>query len=195
MFPKKAKNFSTPYSRVVPHHSTDGAVTSLTLEIGRDPVLSSAYGRSWLFINAQDYKRYYTPYLVKNFKFFAIELLTLTGLRAKWKRKKVWQLDNLDLYLWGEAKKKTKHELHSQLFWVLRIQLALQNLNKGYFWVSKAKIPGSLWQSGSFLSILDGAVQSHLATYLPVLASGRQLLCFLTNPRSLLQRVQKVDKE
>ena len=42
----KSKNFSTPYSRVVPHHSTDGAVTSLTLEIGRDPVLSSAYGRS-----------------------------------------------------------------------------------------------------------------------------------------------------
>lgn len=32
---------------MVSHHSTDLAVRSLTLEIGRDPVLSPAYGRSW----------------------------------------------------------------------------------------------------------------------------------------------------
>ena len=42
----KNKNYSTQYSRVVSHHSTDRAVTSLTSEIGRDPVVSSAYGRS-----------------------------------------------------------------------------------------------------------------------------------------------------
>ena len=40
------KNYSTQYSRVVPHHSTDCAITSLTSEIRRDPVLSSVYGRS-----------------------------------------------------------------------------------------------------------------------------------------------------
>lgn len=44
---KKAKNYSTQYSRVVPHHSTDCAITSLTSEIGRDPVLSGVYGRSY----------------------------------------------------------------------------------------------------------------------------------------------------
>ena len=43
---KKKKNYSTQYSRVVPHHSTDCAITSLTSEIRRDPVLSSVYGRS-----------------------------------------------------------------------------------------------------------------------------------------------------
>lgn len=42
---KKSKEYSTQYSRVVTHHSTDCAVTSLTSEIGRDPVLSGAYGR------------------------------------------------------------------------------------------------------------------------------------------------------
>jgi hypothetical protein len=41
------KNYSTQYSRVVPHHSTDCAITSLTSEIRRDPVLSSVYGRSY----------------------------------------------------------------------------------------------------------------------------------------------------
>ena len=41
------KNYSTSYSRVISHHSTDDAITSLTSEIGRDPVLSSVYGRSW----------------------------------------------------------------------------------------------------------------------------------------------------
>ena len=41
------KNYSTQYSRVVPHHSTDWAITSLTSQIGRDAVLSSVYGRSY----------------------------------------------------------------------------------------------------------------------------------------------------
>ena len=44
---KKGKNYSTSYSRVISHRSTDDAITSLTSEIGRDPVLSSVYGRSW----------------------------------------------------------------------------------------------------------------------------------------------------
>ena len=44
---KNAKNYSTQYSRVVPHHSTDWAITSLTSEIRRDPVLSGVYGRSY----------------------------------------------------------------------------------------------------------------------------------------------------
>ncbi len=39
------QNYSTQYSRVVSHHSTDCAITSLTAEIGRDPVLSGVYGR------------------------------------------------------------------------------------------------------------------------------------------------------
>lgn len=43
---KHEKNYSTAYSRVVPHHSTDCAITSLTSEIRRDPVLSGVYGRS-----------------------------------------------------------------------------------------------------------------------------------------------------
>jgi hypothetical protein len=49
MYQRKAgkKNYSTQYSRVVPHHSTDCAITSLTSEIRRDPVLSGVYGRSW----------------------------------------------------------------------------------------------------------------------------------------------------
>ena len=41
------QNYSTQYSRVVPHHSTDWAVARLTSEIGRDPVDSGTYGRSW----------------------------------------------------------------------------------------------------------------------------------------------------
>ena len=43
------QNYSTQYSRVVPHHSTDWAITSLTSQIGRDAVLSSVYGRSWYY--------------------------------------------------------------------------------------------------------------------------------------------------
>lgn len=45
--PKSAKNYSTQYSHVVSHHSTNCASTSLTSGIGRDPVCSSVYGRSW----------------------------------------------------------------------------------------------------------------------------------------------------
>jgi hypothetical protein len=44
---KFLQNYSTQYSRVVPHHSTDWAITSLTSQIGRDAVLSSVYGRSY----------------------------------------------------------------------------------------------------------------------------------------------------
>jgi hypothetical protein len=44
---KNCKNYSTQYSRVVSHRSTDWAITSLTSEIGRDPVLSGVYGRSY----------------------------------------------------------------------------------------------------------------------------------------------------
>ena len=47
---KKKKNYDTQYSHVVPHHSTDCAITSLTSEIGRDPVFSSVYGRNRSFI-------------------------------------------------------------------------------------------------------------------------------------------------
>ena len=43
---KKQKNYSTLYSRVVSHRSTDNAITGLTSEIGRDPVLFGVYGRS-----------------------------------------------------------------------------------------------------------------------------------------------------
>ena len=43
---KGQKDYSTSYSRVVPHHSTDDADISLTSEIGRDPVFSDTYGRN-----------------------------------------------------------------------------------------------------------------------------------------------------
>ena len=43
---RKKKNYDTQYSHVVPHHSTDCAITSLTSEIGWDPVFSSVYGRN-----------------------------------------------------------------------------------------------------------------------------------------------------
>lgn len=43
---QKQKNYSTRYSRAVPHRSTDRAITSLTLLIGREAVLSGVYGRS-----------------------------------------------------------------------------------------------------------------------------------------------------
>src|ERR1700709_1829644 len=43
---KKQKNYNTLYSHVVPHHSTDKAITGLTAEIRRDPVLFRLYGRS-----------------------------------------------------------------------------------------------------------------------------------------------------
>ena len=42
---KNKKEIATPqYSHVVPHRSTDWAVRCLTLQIGRDAVLSSSYG-------------------------------------------------------------------------------------------------------------------------------------------------------
>lgn len=44
---KREQNYSTQYSRVVPHHSTDWAITSLASEIERDPAFSSVYGRNW----------------------------------------------------------------------------------------------------------------------------------------------------
>lgn len=43
---KGKKSYNTQYSRVVPHHSTDWASSSLTSEIGRVPVYSRVYGRS-----------------------------------------------------------------------------------------------------------------------------------------------------
>ena len=45
---KKNQNYNTLYSHVVPHHSTDRAITGLTAEIRRDPVLFRLYGRSSL---------------------------------------------------------------------------------------------------------------------------------------------------
>ena len=42
---KSKKTYSTRYSHVVPHHSTDRARWGLTAEIGRDPVFSPLYGR------------------------------------------------------------------------------------------------------------------------------------------------------
>lgn len=47
---KTKKNYSNQYSHVVPHHSTDWSRCCLTAEIGRDPVLSTLYGRSSKFI-------------------------------------------------------------------------------------------------------------------------------------------------
>lgn len=45
---KNAKrNYSTPYSNLVSHGSTDGAGTSLSSQIRRDAELYCAYGRSW----------------------------------------------------------------------------------------------------------------------------------------------------
>ena len=44
---KEKKNYSTLYSQVVPHLSTNSANSSLTSEIRRDPVLSAVYGHSW----------------------------------------------------------------------------------------------------------------------------------------------------
>jgi hypothetical protein len=43
---KEKKKYSTWYSRVVPHHSTDHASACLTSEIRRDPVLSGVCGRT-----------------------------------------------------------------------------------------------------------------------------------------------------
>ena len=40
------KDYSTWYSRVVPHRSTNHAHGGLTSQIGRDEVLSARYGRN-----------------------------------------------------------------------------------------------------------------------------------------------------
>jgi hypothetical protein len=42
---ENCKNHSTPDSRVVPHRGTNEAAHRLTLQIGRDAVLSMSYGR------------------------------------------------------------------------------------------------------------------------------------------------------
>ena len=42
----KKKGYDTPYSRVVPHRSTDDARGSLTSEFGWDRVLYARYGRN-----------------------------------------------------------------------------------------------------------------------------------------------------
>lgn len=42
----KKKDYSTWYSRVVPHRSTNHAHRGLTSQIGRDGVLSARYGRN-----------------------------------------------------------------------------------------------------------------------------------------------------
>jgi hypothetical protein len=49
MMKKKEKNYSTEYSHVVPHHSTDSAINYLTAQIGRDAVLLVVYGRNSKF--------------------------------------------------------------------------------------------------------------------------------------------------
>ena len=43
---RKNKNYSTEYSHVVPHHSTDSAINCLTAQIGRDAVGLVVYGRN-----------------------------------------------------------------------------------------------------------------------------------------------------
>ena len=43
---KEIKNYSTEYSHVVPHHSTDSAINCLTAQIGRDAVGLVVYGRN-----------------------------------------------------------------------------------------------------------------------------------------------------
>jgi hypothetical protein len=48
---RKNKNYSTEYSHVVPHHSTDSAINCLTAQIGRDAVGLVVYGRSSKVIN------------------------------------------------------------------------------------------------------------------------------------------------
>ena len=40
------KSYGTQYSHVVPNRSTDWAISGLTSEIGRVPVLFTVYGRS-----------------------------------------------------------------------------------------------------------------------------------------------------
>lgn len=48
----KTKTYGTSDSHVVPHHSTNEALSSLTLQIGRDAVIFAWYGRRWKGRNA-----------------------------------------------------------------------------------------------------------------------------------------------
>lgn len=48
----KKKTYGTSDSHVVPHHSTNEALSSLTLQIGRDAVIFAWYGRRWKGRNA-----------------------------------------------------------------------------------------------------------------------------------------------
>ena len=48
----KMKTYGTSDSHVVPHHSTNEALSSLTLQIGRDAVIFAWYGRRWKGRNA-----------------------------------------------------------------------------------------------------------------------------------------------
>jgi hypothetical protein len=50
------KNHSTQDSRVVPHRGTNWAVLWLTLQIGRDAVLSESYGRGYSISHIATYK-------------------------------------------------------------------------------------------------------------------------------------------
>ncbi|GBB96631.1 hypothetical protein RclHR1_00280023 [Rhizophagus clarus] len=43
---EEKKSYSTQYSHVVPNRSTDWAISGLTSEIGRVPVLFTVYGRN-----------------------------------------------------------------------------------------------------------------------------------------------------
>jgi hypothetical protein len=68
------------------HRSTDNAITSLTSEIGRDPVLFGVYGRSYYFDN---FNRLYRYVLSKVHEFLAVlswqlaVVMVATSKRAK----------------------------------------------------------------------------------------------------------------
>ena len=47
---REKRTYGTADSHVVPHHSTDAALSSLTLQIERDAVLLAWYGRRWRFV-------------------------------------------------------------------------------------------------------------------------------------------------
>jgi hypothetical protein len=68
----RKKNYSTLYSRVVSHRSTDNAITSLTSEIGRDPVLFGVYGRSYYFDNFDGLYRYVLCMFVEDLAVFEL---------------------------------------------------------------------------------------------------------------------------
>ena len=59
----KKKNYSTEYSHVVPHHSTDSAINCLTAQIGRDAVGLVVYGR-----NSKVYRKFFVQVPIIFFK-------------------------------------------------------------------------------------------------------------------------------